>query len=105
MSFLVDLLRQIGLGGSAVAAATCLLFAFYAFRAKSVAGRAASAGAAAVAYSIVVALVLGFGLALGWFDPNVGVIVEHLRTGATEFVERATGPGRRLLRWLVETAS
>ena len=102
MSFLLDLLRRVGLEGGAVAAATCLLFAFYAWRAKSIGSRAASMGAAAVAYSVVIAVVLAFGLALGWFDPNVGIMLEHLRIAATEFVERATGPGRRLFRWVLD---
>ncbi|WP_418284768.1 hypothetical protein [Halorubrum sp. DTA46] len=105
MSFLLELLRQIGLGGSALAAASCVLVAFYLMRARRVGHRAASAGAALVAYSVAVLVVLAAGIAANWFDPNPSVIVDHLHLALRELVEKATGPGRRLLRWLVDAVA
>ena len=102
MSFLLDLLRQVGLGGSAVASATALLVAFYLLRARSVGARAASAGAALVAYSVAILLVIAVTLALGWFDPRPSVITEHLARAASAGADRATEPFRRLVRWLVD---
>ena len=102
MSFLLELLRRFGLEGGAIAAASCLLFVFYLMRARSVAGRAVSAGAAVFAYTTAVLVALSAGLALGWFDPNTSAIVADLQVALREFVEVATGPARRWFRRLVE---
>lgn len=104
MSFLLELLRRLGLEGGAVAAASCVVVAFYLLRARSVGARAASAGAAFVAYTTATLVILAFGLALGWFDPAPEVIRDHLALAFSELVDVATGPARRLFRRLVEEA-
>lgn len=102
MSFLLELLRQLGLGGSVVMSASLALVAFYLLRARSVGHRAASAGAAFVAYSVAVLVVLAVGIGANWFDPNPSVVMDHVRLALEVGVEKAKGPGRRLLRWVVE---
>lgn len=101
MSFLLEILRQLGLGGSLVMSASLVLIAFYLLRARSAGARAASAGAAFVAYSVAVLVVLAFGIGANWFDPNPSVVADHLRTALEVGVEKAKGPGRRAVRWLV----
>ena len=105
MSFLVELLSRLGLEGGAIAAATSLLVAFYLLRARSVGARAASAGAALVAYTVAILVVFAVVLGLGWFDPRPGVITEHLARGASAAAERATEPARRLVRWAVDVVT
>ena len=104
MSFLLELLRRLGLEGGAIAAAACLLVAFYLFRARSVAGRAVGAGAAAFGYTMAVLFALSVGLALGWFDPNTSAMAGDLRVALRELVEIGTGPARRWFRRLVDMA-
>ena len=98
----MELLSRLGLEGGAIAAATSLLVAFYLLRARSVGARAASAGAALVAYSVAILVVFAVVLGLGWFDPRPSVITEHLARAGSTAVERAKEPGRRLVRWLVD---
>lgn len=102
MSFLLELLRRLGLEGGAIAAAACLLVAFYLFRARSVAGRAVGAGAAAFGYTMAVLFALSVGLALGWFDPNPSAITADLQVWLRELVDVATGPARKWFWRLVE---
>ena len=85
--------------------ASLVLMAFYLMRARSIGHRAASAGAALVAYSVAILVVLAVGIGANWFDPNPSVITDHLRIALEAGVEKATGPGRRLLRWVVDAVA
>ena len=80
--------------------ASLVLMAFYLMRARSVGHRAASAGAALVAYSVAILVVLAFGIGANWFDPNPSVITDHLRIALEVAVEKGTDPLRRLLRFV-----
>lgn len=105
MSAFLDVLRMLGLRGGAIAAAACVLCAFYLLRAKSVGARAASMAAALVAYSVVSLFILAFALAAGWFEPNMGVISEHVHEAMRLALERGKAPARRFLRWVVNAAA
>ena len=105
MSVIIEGLRMFGLKGGAIAAATCVVIAFYLLRAKRVGSRAAAMSAAVVAYVTASLVVLGAVLALGWADPNPGVAVEHTREAIAIAIERGKGPAWNAVRWLVETLS
>lgn len=102
MSAILDVLRMLGLEGSAIAAAGCVVVVFYMFRAKSAGARAASAGAAIVAYASATLIVIAAALAFGWIDPNLSVITEHLTEAMRVAIERGTGPARQLVRWGID---
>lgn len=103
MSAIIEVLRMLGLKGSAVAAASCVLIAFYLLRAKRIGSRAAGMGAAAVAYTTAVLVVLGAAIALGWAEPNPGVMYEQLREGVSLAIERGSRPARQAFRWAVDS--
>lgn len=102
MSAIIEVLRMLGLKGSAIGAASCVLIAFYLLRAKRIGSRAAGMGAAAVAYTTAVLVVLGAAIALGWAEPNPGVMYEHLREGVSLAIERGSRPARKAFRWVVD---
>ncbi|MFD1601040.1 hypothetical protein [Halobellus rarus] len=105
MSAIIEVLRMIGLKGSAVAAASCILIAFYLLRAKRIGSQAAAMSAAVVAYVVASLTVLAVAIALGWADPNPGVAFDHVREGVSVAIERGTEPARRAFRWVVEAVS
>ena len=101
MSAIIEVLRMLGLKGSAVAAASCVLIAFYLFRAKRIGSAAAAMSAAAVAYVTVSLIILAVVLALGWAEPNPGLAIEQTRTAIRVAIERGSGPAWRAFRWIV----
>jgi hypothetical protein len=102
MSAIIEVLRMIGLEGSAVAAASCVLIAFYLFRAKRIGSMAATMSAAAVAYVTVSLVVLAVVIALGWAEPNPGVAIEETKRAIAVAIERGSGPAWRAFRWIVK---
>lgn len=104
MSAIIEMLRVLGVRGGAIGGASLLVVAFYLWRAKRVGARAAGFGAALVAYSVATLVVLGAAIALGWADPNPGVVSEHIREGVSLAIERGSEPALKAFRWLVSTA-
>jgi len=109
MPLLIEVMRMLGVRGSAVGGASLLLVAFYLWRAKRVGSRVATMGAAVVAYSVAILVVLAVVLALGWADPNPGVISEHVHAGVSLALDRASRPihmaARSIWAWVREMAA
>jgi len=105
MSAIIEVLRMVGLEGSAVAAASCILIAFYLFRAKRIGSAAAAMSAAAVAYVTVSLMILAAVIALGWAEPNPSVAIEDTREAIALAIRRGSGPAWDAVRWVVETLS
>lgn len=100
MSLLLDALRALGVGGNLLVAAILGLAGFYLFRGKRYAGTAAAATGSAAIYGIVVLVALSVSIALGWLEPNPGLITDALG-GVVEFGgDLVTG----IVRWTLERA-
>jgi len=68
------LLSGLGLGEQLFAAGALMLVAWYLLRAVSMAGTAGAVLTGGVMYVVVSAVVIAVALALGWLDPQPGVI-------------------------------
>lgn len=99
------LVTSLGLGTQVAMAATLVVAAFYVYRAVGLA-RVVSGVLGTLTREVLVLLVVGaVVIGLGWASPNVGTMIEHAQFAIREGAELATGPGRRLFRWVVEQAS
>lgn len=96
-----DLVSVLGLGGTVAAALPLFMVVWYLFRAKKVAGMAASAGATAFVVAASATASVAIVLALGWASPRVSIMLEDLRALA----EAGDGPARTLLRMLVDAVA
>lgn len=68
------IIQSLGLGEQLFAAAILFVAAFYLLRGLSFAGTVGVAISSGVMYLVVTAVALGLALALGWLDPQPGVI-------------------------------
>lgn len=68
------IIQSLGLGEQLFAAAILFVAAFYLLRGLSLAGTVGAVFTSGVMYVVVTAVALGLALALGWLDPQPGVI-------------------------------
>ncbi|WP_281194743.1 hypothetical protein [Halorubrum sp. F4] len=100
-----EIVSSFGLGSQVMLAATLLAVAFYVYRAVGVA-RLVTGVVGTLTREVLVLLVVGaVVIGLGWASPNVGTALEHVHLFAREAFDVATGPGRRLFRWVVDVAA
>lgn len=74
-------LLDVGLGGSLAISATLVVAALYVYRAAAVAKVVGALFGTAVGYVIVLCVSAASAIALGWVDPNVAVIIDHVAEG------------------------
>jgi dipeptide/tripeptide permease len=90
MSWLLEALSALGAGQQLVMGATVLVVGFYLFKAVKI-GKIIGDGLSSIAgYGIVLSVVGGVAIALGWIDPNVSAMVSQLST-AVDAVWSAVG--------------
>jgi len=89
------LLSGLGLGEQLFAAATLAAVAWYLLRAVSMAGTVGVAVTSGVMYVVVTAVAVAVALALGWLDPQPGVVRDTL-SAARDVVDGI------LLDWLTD---
>lgn len=92
--FLWELLSGLGLGGQVVTAAVLLLSALYIIRAVRLGRLVAGLAGSVAMYSLAILVVAALAIGLGWVDPHVSRVLEHVTTGAAWVWETATGPAR-----------
>lgn len=95
----------LGLGSGAVLGASFLLVAWYVYRVVGVARLVSSVLGALTRETLVLLVVGAIVLGLGWMDPNVGVVWDHVRTGGAWIDERGLGLVRRLFGWVGDVVS
>ena len=97
-----EIVSSLGLGSQVAMAAMLVVAAFYVYRAVGMA-RVVSGVLGTLTREVLVLLVVGaVVIGLGWASPNVGVALDHGRFAIREGFKLATGPGRRLFRWVVD---
>lgn len=85
MSFLLDILREMGVGGQVLTGVMLFVAAFYLIKFVSVGKMVGGMVSSATGYGIVLLVAIGAAIALGWLDPNVGTVSGHI-SGVTSFV-------------------
>lgn len=80
MSIVLDVLRQLGVGGSILMAASLGLVAFYLVKVTSGAKTVGGVLANGVTYAVVVLVAVAISIALGWVDPNPSIVLDHVHT-------------------------
>lgn len=80
MSFIIDVLRSAGAGEQLVIAAFALVAAFYVFKVVKIGKLVGGLVSSAAGYGIVILVGAGLAIALGWVDPNLGRIGQHIST-------------------------
>lgn len=95
---LPEVVSSLGFGGQVVTAATLLLVAVYLYRAQAIARMFAAVAGSIAGYALVLLVVVGIAIGLGWVDPRPSTMLEHGRR-AWAFV---TGRGLELVRTLLD---
>ena len=99
------IVSSLGLGESAVLAATLLVTAFYVYRAVGIARIVTGAVGALTRETLVLLVVAAIVLGLGWASPNAGVMLDHVRTAGGWIDDRGLGLVRRVVGWVVDVIS
>ena len=100
-----EIVSSLGLGSQVAMAAMLVVAAFYVYRAVGMA-RVVTGVLGALTREVLVLLVVGaVVIGLGWASPNFGIAIEHARFAIQEVIELGAGPGRRLLRWVVDVVA
>jgi len=82
MSWLLEALAALGAGQRLMMGAMLFAGAFYLLKAVKVGKLVGDVLSSGAAYAIVLAVVAGVAIALGWVDPNVGRMTAQLATFA-----------------------
>ena len=94
------IVSSLGFGSQVVMAAMLVVAAFYVYRAVGVA-RVVTGLLGTLTREVLVLLVVGaVVIGLGGASPNVGVAIEHARSGARWAWEFRRGPARTAVDWL-----
>lgn len=99
MSALLDVLREMGMGEQAVAAAALVLVAMYLFRGKKWAATVAGLVGQVWLVGMGLAVSLAAAIMLNWVDPNPAEFVGDAITLGRVLVDTVSGP---LIEWLRE---
>lgn len=100
-----EFLSTLGLGSQVVMGASLAIVAVYVYRAVGVARVVAGVGGMIASHALVLLVVGALAISLGWVAPNAGVAMDHVRFALSESVDLATGPGRKLFRWIIGQAA
>ena len=94
------IVSSLGLGESAVLAATLLVTAFYVYRAVGIARIVTGVVGALTRETLVLLVVAAIVLGLGWASPNAGVMWEHVNALWAFLTERGVSIVRRVWQLL-----
>ena len=98
------IVSSMGLGSQVAMAATLVVAAFYVYRAVGMARVVSGVLGTLTREVLVVLVVSAVVIGLGWASPNVATVIDHAQFTIREGADLASGPGRRLFRWVVEQA-
>ncbi|QHS17190.1 hypothetical protein GWK26_08565 [haloarchaeon 3A1-DGR] len=99
-SLITGALAYLGLGGSVMTGAVLLVAAFYVWRGVSAGRTLATLAGSLAAYALVLLVVTGVAIVLGWIDPHPGTILGDLRVALRAIVDVGTGPARDFVEWV-----
>lgn len=77
---LLEFLSSLGLGEQLMTAAVLAMAVWYLFRGKSVIGTVIAAVGTATTIMMGTLAVIAISIGLGWFDPQPGVVFDHVAT-------------------------